>query len=949
MSIKTWVSDELHEVLGFTAPAVVEYLLAHAAEPSATAQSLSAFLLDSAPADRHDRVDAFASALLQRVAKKAVGGVSATSAQQQRDAERKKALLRKNASFALVDDAGEDEEEQHRRGLKAAKERERIVRDQDKVKRRERKTDSSSVDHDDERRSAPFPPAGGKPVAEEKKGGDDWERRTEEDDGEAAALARMSDAEKAEYRKQKDIAERDAFIERLTAREQAKTKRVITDSQRSSSSSSSSSSSDAKAIEGLSVDEMKALLPELRRKAREHYLTRREQQQLELLRLQLEDEQTLFKDEELTEKEKRELAKKRELLTLAQARKGLSADVAGYHMPEAYTKEDGSIDGRKRRALLEARYVEEPGRRDSEQDGWERDQKRKSDLTTGSRDQRRAADDYGLVFDSSIDFVRAELIEGTDPRASADAAVKDEKPKALSEHEAILANRRQLPIFPYREKLLEAIRDYQVVIVVGETGSGKCFARGTRLRLVNGDTVAVEDVVGGEQLMGDDGLPRTVTPGSLSRGVAPLYRISPTWDGARSFTVNGAHILVLVNDSRPYVCQEGSQWVACEWELNTDSGMRERRQSFDTQCQAEAEVAAILAAGWAPLEWEPTVEEFLQASATVRGLCKLVACKVITFTNPLLPTLQQVLTEELGAPPSTTQLGYMAWWLGMWLTDGDSGRPSISQGVAPPPDSHHHHDILDRLRAYQGLFHEPVAQVIERASSAGWEVLWFNYGIDGVAGRVLRRYGLLGNKQHIPRALICDSLVVRQRLLAGVIDGNGCCGPRSAYELNATDVDLITGCKELAASLGLRNSAVVAHTSTSQQTRQNCRGHCLTLSGDMRDVVQYCAATRKECPQPGAVDCVEKTGDSRYYGFSIDALPAGEYFGFAVHGGDNRRFLLEDYTVTHNVNLLPSTSTPSHCSLAPTDSAFLCCAVCVRRPLRSCSTCTRTATRRTVS
>ena len=29
-----------------------------------------------------------------------------------------------------------------------------------------------------------------------------------------------------------------------------------------------------------------------------------------------------------------------------------------------------------------------------------------------------------------------------------------------------------------------------------------------------------------------------------------------------------------------------------------------------------------------------------------------------------------------------------------------------------------------------------------------------------------------------------------------------------------------------------------------------------------------------------------------------------EYFGFAVHGGHNRRFLLEDFTITHNVSHL---------------------------------------------
>lgn len=33
--------------------------------------------------------------------------------------------------------------------------------------------------------------------------------------------------------------------------------------------------------------------------------------------------------------------------------------------------------------------------------------------------------------------------------------------------------RRSLPIFPYREDLLTAIQEHQILIIEGETGSGK--------------------------------------------------------------------------------------------------------------------------------------------------------------------------------------------------------------------------------------------------------------------------------------------------------------------------------------------------------------------------------------------------------------------------------------------------------------------------------------------
>ena len=449
------------------------------------------------------------------------------------------------------------------------------------------------------------------------------------------------------------------------------------------------------------------------------------------------------------------------------------------------------------------------------------------------------------------------------------------------------------------------------ILLFGPPGTGKCFARGTRLRLLNGETIAVERVKGGEQLMGDDGQPRTVTLGTVIQGSDTLYRISPIWDGALPFTVNGAHILVLSNSTTPRVQKRTWQtrtgvqtrWQVIEWELTTDNRMVEAdRGSCDTKELAEAELDRVLAAGWAPIEWEVSVEEFLRASAEARNCCKLIACNSITFNNPLLSRLPAVLTVVLKGTPSAAQVEYMAWWLGMWVTDGVSASATVCHGGAPPPDSRHHRQIFARLLDYQRLFNEPVMQVYQHTSTAGWPVYMSTYGISSVAGRVLQSYGLINNK-HVPRALICDSIDVRRHFLAGLIDGGGYYRVRNNdYEIQAKHRHVIDSCKELAATLGLRNSAVQLNGCTNQQTGEVYRGHRVIISGHMWDVVQHCAATYKQCPQPGTPGYAKESQDTRCYGFNITELDEGDYFGFAVHGGINRRFLLEDYTVTHNVS-----------------------------------------------
>lgn len=63
--------------------------------------------------------------------------------------------------------------------------------------------------------------------------------------------------------------------------------------------------------------------------------------------------------------------------------------------------------------------------------------------------------------------------EPIDPKKAAEAERAKKESAAKSAHERILADRKLLPIFPYREQLLDAVAQYQVVVIVGETGSGK--------------------------------------------------------------------------------------------------------------------------------------------------------------------------------------------------------------------------------------------------------------------------------------------------------------------------------------------------------------------------------------------------------------------------------------------------------------------------------------------
>ena len=81
----------------------------------------------------------------------------------------------------------------------------------------------------------------------------------------------------------------------------------------------------------------------------------------------------------------------------------------------------------------------------------------------------------------------------------------------------------------------------------GDPGVGKCLARDTPIRMFNGSIKMVQDIIVGDQLLGDDGTVRNVL--SVTSGTDMMYRITQKY-GA-SYDVNSVHILSLLKDGQP--------------------------------------------------------------------------------------------------------------------------------------------------------------------------------------------------------------------------------------------------------------------------------------------------------------------------------------------------------------------------------------------------------------
>ncbi|XVF50023.1 hypothetical protein PTKIN_Ptkin04bG0062300 [Pterospermum kingtungense] len=436
-SLNVWVSDKLISLMGYSQPAVVQYMIGvakQASSPSDVLDKLEEYGLTSSDA----RV--FAQEIFNRVPRKASG--ENLYQKQEREAAM---LARRQKSYVLLD-ADDDEDDpvsSSRVHRPPSSEPALQTRKADKHNKRFRKKIESEEEDDEE--------------ITHFEEGRRVKRRTsqDEDDGSESEEERVRDRREREELERK-IRERDAAATRKLMEPKLSRKEEEEAIRRSNA---------------LEQDDINSL----RKVSRQEYLKKREQKKLEELRDDIEDEQYLFDGVKLTEAEYHELSYKKEIYELVKKRSEEDDNIGEYKMPEAYDQE-GIVDQEKRFAVALQRY-RDPAAGDkmnpfAEQEAWEEHQIGKATLKFGSKNKKQTADDYQFVFEDQIEFIKASVMDG-DKFDSELSTQSPETSNPKSELEKLKEDRKTLPIYPYRDDLLQAVKNYQVLVIVGETGSGK--------------------------------------------------------------------------------------------------------------------------------------------------------------------------------------------------------------------------------------------------------------------------------------------------------------------------------------------------------------------------------------------------------------------------------------------------------------------------------------------
>jgi len=218
-----------------------------------------------------------------------------------------------------------------------------------------------------------------------------------------------------------------------------------------------------------------------------------------------------------------------------------------------------------------------------------------------------------------------------------------------------------------------------------------------------------------------------------------------------------------------------------------------------------------------------------------------------------------------------------SYFLGLWLGDGDQNRLAITK-----PDK----EIIFYIHDYAQKLGLAVSKYQYKEDQCPtWRIRAVRRGYSNKLKDAFNDLGLFYNK-HIPHEYLCSSLQQRRELLAGLIDSDGhidgqcCCIVQKRKELTFQ-------IQYLCNSLGLR---------------------CYITKKVMMGRDYWVASiTGRLCDIPMRVErkkVISFSGnhDHRVTAIKIKAIGTGEYFGFETDR--DHRFLLSDFTVTHNSHAL---------------------------------------------
>ena len=375
-------------------------------------------------------------------------------------------------------------------------------------------------------------------------------------------------------------------------------------------------------------------------------------------------------------------------------------------------------------------------------------------------------------------------------------------------------------------------------------GSARCFAEGTLVRMYDGRLKAVQLIEIGDKVMNiqGDGYNTVI---STHKGNSKLYKVKQK--RGVDYIVNENHILSLKQTRTQgrkiaiegYKSAEKRKWVYEPFD-------KEKIHNFD-------------------------VKYFTQQSEKFR-------LKYTGFKN----TMCHLPEKETMIDP---------YYLGMWLGDGCSIRP---------------HEITNIDNEIKEWFYDFAKTLDTYAYKVDAVTHRFMICEEGTKNKSLkgktrefrdsfRDYDLIKNK-HIPEDYIYNSYENRLKLLAGLIDSDGCSTGRKTISISQKNRRILEGVLEICRISGFYTNGIIevnANMKRANGTLYKSKAYSIEINhSNFKDLNKYIKVPRKRIE---GKDC-----NRNYFSttISIENAGVGDSFGFELD--NSPYFTIEDGTVCHN-------------------------------------------------
>lgn len=241
------------------------------------------------------------------------------------------------------------------------------------------------------------------------------------------------------------------------------------------------------------------------------------------------------------------------------------------------------------------------------------------------------------------------------------------------------------------------------------------------------------------------------------------------------------------------------------------------------------------------------------------------------------------------------QVSIPPYILGLWLGDGTSKQPEIT---VAGNDREIQVPLLKRYAEFK-----LGGNLVEEIDSRNDKVSTYKFAkqladrhdpfVENNFMILLKQYNLFDNK-HIPKEYLLTDRKTRLMLFAGIIDSDGG-GSDGTYDIVTKFPKLAADIEFLCQSLGYlvnRKKKLVKYLNGKLINKEYDR---LLISGDFTDLNKYIRLERKKFHR-------KNSKNPLVFGFKIEPIGIGDYYGFEIDG--DKRFLLGDFTVTHNTQFL---------------------------------------------